>query len=118
MDKQYYELCIPRVSVETTKEYMYQCFCKVNWGKIIRIHEIPLKVNPKFKRVIIRILWRLEDENIKKIYERVFIANEPIYIVYDMPFYWKLVKNQAPKKMPPPAFIKMPTSTVAEVEPK
>ena len=102
---QQFELCIPRISVEITREYMFQCFYKLKWGRIMRIHEIPLKVNPRFKRIIIRIQWNLEDENVKKVYDRIFIQDEPVYIVYEMPFYWKLVKNQAPTKKPPPAYI-------------
>jgi hypothetical protein len=100
------ELCIPRVSVNITKEYIFEVLRKLKWGYIVRIHEIPSKGNIEYKRIIIRIQWNTKNEDIKKIYERIIMENEPIYIVYEMPFYWKIVKNQSPQYQlkPPPAY--------------
>ena len=98
------ELCIPRVSVGITRETIFRIFCKLKWGYIERINEIPLKTKTEYKRIIIRIKWNLVGENNQQIYERVMIQNEPVFVVYDMPFYLKIVKNQAPQLTPPPAY--------------
>lgn len=102
------ELCIPRISVEIKKEYIFKIISKLRWGYKIRIHEILLRNNNEYKRIIIKMQWNLNDEKVKKIYHRLMEENEPMYIVYNMPFYWKIVRNKSNREMrtPPPAYKK------------
>ena len=98
------ELCIPRVSINIKKNLIFKIFCNLKLGYIERITEIPLKSNPYFKRIIIKIKWNPSNEQAKYIYSRI-LNSEPVFIVYDMPWYWKVVLNQMPKGIiPPPAY--------------
>jgi hypothetical protein len=102
--KQNLELCIPRMSINIKKDVIFKTFCSLKLGYIERISEIPLKTNPLFKRIIIRIKWNPSTEEAKYIYNRI-VNSEPVFIVYDMPWYWKVVLNQVPTGIiPPPAY--------------
>ena len=102
------ELCIPRIGVEIRKEYIFKIISKLKWGYKIRIHELLLRNNDEYKRVIIKLQWNMNDEKVKKVHHRLMVENEPMYIVYNMPFYWKVVKNKSNREMrtPPPAYKK------------
>jgi hypothetical protein len=102
------ELCIPRIGVEIRKEYIFKIISKLRWGYNIRIHELLSRNNDEYKRVIIKLQWNMNDEKVKKIHHRLMVENNPMYIVYNMPFYWKVVKNKSNKEMkpPPPAYKK------------
>lgn len=82
-----------------TQEYIYETFAKINVGNIISLKEIPLKNDVKHKRVIISLYLNgiTEYSNIFK--ERI-TNNESIKLVYDMPWYWKIVplKSTYPQK--------------------
>jgi len=103
--KRYPELCIPRVSIDILKETIFNVFCRLNIGYIERITEIPLKSNPDFKRVIIKVKWNPSSDQAKTMYDLI-LKQEPVFIVYNFPWYWKVVLNQIPTKLsPPPAYI-------------
>lgn len=107
------ELCIPRMSINISKDTIFKTFCNLKLGYIERISEIPLKSNPHFKRIIIRIKLNLSTDQAKFIHQRI-INLEPVFIVYDMPWYWKVVLNQVPTGIiPPPAY--SPLSLVSVV---
>jgi hypothetical protein len=71
------------------REKIFNTFRKLNIGYIERITEIPLKNDKEYKRVIIRLKWN-ETEQSKVIQSRL-INSEPINIVYELPWFWKVV---------------------------
>jgi hypothetical protein len=97
------ELCIPRISVEIKREFIFNTFCRLKIGYIERITEIPLKSNPMFKCVILRVKWNLSSEKAKYMFDRLS-NKDPVYVVYDVLWYWKVVMNDMPTGIiaPPP----------------
>jgi hypothetical protein len=90
------EICIPRVENSVTIHQIFNIFKKIKIGYISKIIENPLRLEPNCKRIVIKIHW----DNTKPlaIYMQDRLKNnKPIQIVYDMPFYWKLVANQQKK---------------------
>jgi hypothetical protein len=83
-------MCIPRIDASIERSYISNIFSKLNIGYIERINEIPLRNDNTHKRVIIKIQW-----NQTPISERIqtrLKADESVKIVYDTPWYWKIVK--------------------------
>lgn len=87
------ELCIPKVSVNISQKTIFQVFCKLKIGYIVRISENLLKNDPSYKRVIIRIHWDNTQPLAKQIQEHLKNPNEHMNIVYDMPWYWQIFAN-------------------------
>ena len=83
------QICIPRMKNEIKREEIYSVFKKLYIGIIERMTEIPLKNDEEHKRVIIRIKWN-DTEQSKNIQTRL-INGEPINIVYELPWFWKIV---------------------------
>ena len=99
------ELCIPSVSIEFSKEFIFNIFCNLKIGYIQRITEILLKSNPLFKRIIIKVKWNPSTDKAKMILERI-LQKLPVFIVYNMPWYWKVVLNKMSTEIiPPPAYL-------------
>jgi len=82
-------LCIPRIDSKITKDYIYDKLCNLQAGKIERITEIPLKNDPTHKRILFKMKWK-NNEISKKMQDQLDKTNT-INIVYDMPWYWKVV---------------------------
>ena len=82
-------ICIPKMEKTIRREKIFNTFRKLNIGYIERITEIPLKNDKEYKRVIIRLKWN-ETEQSKVIQSRL-INSEPINIVYELPWFWKVV---------------------------
>jgi len=85
-------LCIPRIEVSVTKEYILGVFTKLKIGYIENIQEIPLHKNKDFKRIIIKINWSETSPTAKNILTRLD-NNETIKLVHDMPWFWKIVST-------------------------
>ena len=83
-------LCIPRIEESIKKDYIFKVFQKLKIGYIQRIIEIPLRNDVKHKRIIILLQLNNTNPTSKMIQDRVS-RNESIKIVYDMPWYWKIV---------------------------
>jgi len=85
-------ICIPRIDTNISKEYIYNKLCCLQIGSIEKLIEIPLKNDPTHKRIIIKLKWNNENKaiNIKNTLE----TNGSIKLVYDMPWYWKMVPAQ------------------------
>lgn len=85
-------ICIPRIDTNISKEYIYNKLCSLQIGRIEKFVEIPLKNDPTHKRIIIKLKWNNENKaiNIKNTLE----TNGSIKLVYDMPWYWKMVPAQ------------------------
>ena len=90
------EICIPRISAETNRQYIFNIFCKLKIGHIEKITEIPLRTDPRFKRVILKIKWNMLSP--RAIYMQSRLQNnEPLNIVHNMPWYWKIVPSHPQK---------------------
>jgi hypothetical protein len=83
-------VCIPRMDNNISKDFIYETFKKLNIGYIISLKEIPLRNDNKHKRVIISLHLNCITEYSNIFNERIN-NNESIKIVYDMPWYWKIV---------------------------
>ncbi len=81
-------LCIPRISINTTKQFIRTRIENLELGNIDRIIEIPLKNDSSYKRVLIKLHYTNEELfcNIKN----YFLENQCIKYVYQMPWYWKI----------------------------
>jgi len=90
------EICIPKISCEIKRDFIFKIFSKLKIGYIERIIEIPIHKDPRFKRIIVKIKW--DDLNSQSVYiKNRLIQNQPVNIVYDMPWYWKIVANHPQK---------------------
>jgi hypothetical protein len=87
----YQSLCIPRIESSTSKDYIYKTLCNLKMGNIINIVEIPLKNNPSYKRAIIKINWYKTNESLT--IQKTLLEKGSIKIVYNMPWYWKIVAS-------------------------
>jgi len=85
-----YAVCIPRMDITVTKEYIFKIFSKLKIGYIERIIEIPLRNDSKHKRIIIKFRWNEMNPKSKDIKSRLE-KNETIKVVHNMPWYWKMV---------------------------
>jgi hypothetical protein len=82
-----------------SKEYIFSSLCKLNIGYIEKINEIPNKVKPEYKRIIIKIKKSETNERAVFIWNR-FSEGKNIKVVYNTPWYWKItVANQVYNRM-------------------
>jgi hypothetical protein len=86
-------LCIPQISVNVTKEYLFRSLCKFNIGFIERIIEIPIKSKPNFKRIIVKIKANRKDQESISAWKRLEEGKD-IKLVHEFPLYWKVVVAQ------------------------
>jgi len=82
-------ICIPRVDATMTKDFIYKTITNLRVGNIEKVTEIPLRSDSSYKRIIIKLNW---NNNPKSINMQKLLANTgSIKLVYDMPWYWKIV---------------------------
>ena len=84
------ELCIPKVSQQITQKKIFQIFCKINIGYIIQIIENPLRADPNYKRVVIRLYWDNKQPLAQEMQQVLKDPKEHYNLVYDMPWYWQV----------------------------
>ena len=88
-------ICIPRVFHNITEQKIQEVFNKVNYGQISRI-DIVKRINgrgEKFNIVYIHFhkwYWNRQAQDAR----HKLLSNEEINIVYDDPWYWKVVANK------------------------
>jgi len=82
-------LCIPRIDSTMSTDYIYKKLCNLNVGKIDKLTEIPLKNDSTHKRILFRVIWK-NNEMSSKMQENLQRYNS-VKLVYDMPWYWKIV---------------------------
>jgi hypothetical protein len=83
-------ICIPRIESTVQKDFIYKTFANLKLGTIEKIIDIPLRNDPTHKRVIIKIHWNTANQ--KAIIMREFLSTKgSAKLVYDMPWYWKIV---------------------------
>jgi hypothetical protein len=83
------DICIPRMENNRDRNFIYKIFRKIDIGKIERITENILKTDPEYKRVIIKLKWN-NTEKANEIRMRLY-NNQPVNIVYEIPWFWKLL---------------------------
>lgn len=86
-------ICIPRVSQELPRQYIFQVISALRIGYIDKIFEYPLKNDVLYKRVVIKFKSWVENETANIITKR-FAENKDIKIVYNEPWYWIAYKYQ------------------------
>ena len=86
-------VCIPRMETSISNRFVYQILLKLNIGKINKIVEIPLKNEKDFKRVMITIQWHQYNPRSQFVQKRL-CDGKNIKIVYDNPWYWKMVAGR------------------------
>ena len=84
-------ICIPRVEASITKDYIYKTLCNLQVGSIEKITEIPLRNDPTHKRIIIKLQWNKNQNSINM--QNILTTLGSIKLVYDMPWYWKIVST-------------------------
>ena len=84
-------ICIPRVEASITKDYIYKTLCNLQIGSIEKITEIPLRNDPTHKRIIIKLHWNKNQTSINM--QNILTTIGSIKLVYDMPWYWKIVST-------------------------
>lgn len=86
-------LCIPRVDSQVPMSYIKEKINNLNIGHIREIREIPLRNDPTKKRILMRFYWK--EDNTKSYQIQKYMEDlGSLKIVYDMPWYWKIVACQ------------------------
>lgn len=90
-------LCIPRMETSIAMEFIRKSFEKAKLGSIKRIVEIPHKNNTEFKRVIIYMNINNYTPN-SQMMESRFKQKKDIKLIYQDPWYWKIVEAKIDEK--------------------
>ena len=79
-----------------TKSYVFQSLCRLKWGHISIMNEIPLRNDATQKRVLFRVRWGETDNAIE--YKAKIQNGDDIKMVHDIssPFFWKIVVGREP----------------------
>ena len=85
-------LCIPKIPNSMNRDFIFKKLCALRVGFIQKMVEIPLKTNPCYKRILIRVLWNQESRTLM-IRDRIY-NGKPVYFVYEEPWFWKIVAEQ------------------------
>ena len=93
MNRENPTICIPRVENHISREYIRKRMTELRLGEIIKITETPLRSEEDYKRVFIKVRWNPLGEKSNFIYNRLK-SGENIKLVYDSPWYWKLVASR------------------------
>lgn len=86
-------MCIPRVEASMTLDYIKSKLNGLNIGHVRHIREIPLRSDPTHKRILMRFHWN-ENNNKSTVLQKQMEELGSLKVVYDMPWYWKLVVAQ------------------------
>jgi len=82
-------LCIPRVEKRTELSYVRSIFIQMNIGNLHNIYEIPLRMDERYKRVMIQMDINENDDRGLFILNRIR-SGKDVKIVYKSPSYWKV----------------------------
>ena len=76
------------MDLSTPKNFIFQTLCKLKWGQIMQINEIPLRNDPTQKRILIKIKWNTSNE-----YNARINNGDTIKLVHteNSPWFWKVV---------------------------
>ena len=87
-------ICIPKVRINISKNYIYTILNKYNFGKIQRV-DLVIKQNTK--RAFIHYDYWNNNEKISQI-KGWLSEGKDIKIIYDEPWYWKCSAFRLPNK--------------------
>jgi hypothetical protein len=90
------DICIPRMETSISYRFIQQTLIKMNIGKIRKIVEIPLKNEKDYKRVLITLQWHNFNPRSQIVHQRLE-EGKNVKIVYDNPWYWKMVMGRPNK---------------------
>lgn len=91
-EKEILDLCIPNVDMNTTKADIFKVFKGMQLGFIKKITELPHKRSSSQKRIIFRLVGNKDDIMFAKMKEHLD-THGSVKLVYDIPWYWKIVPN-------------------------
>jgi hypothetical protein len=83
------QICIPRIDSSISRDTIFKTFCRIKWGYIEKITEIPHKNNAQYKRIIIKLKWNMNLQKNREIHDRL-AQDQQVCLVYNMPWYWKI----------------------------
>lgn len=81
-------LCIPRINNKISSKEIFKKLIKLKIGYILKLIEIPIKNSNDYKRIIL-IIEFTGDKG--KQMEEYLKKGNTLKIVYDDPWYWKLL---------------------------
>jgi hypothetical protein len=82
-------ICIPRVEASISKDFIFKTISNLQIGCVEKITEIPLRNDPTHKRIIIKIHWNKNQKS--NSIQKTLLNTGSIKLVYNMPWYWKIV---------------------------
>ena len=82
-------ICIPRMEMNISIDYIRKTFDKLGIGKIHKITEIPLRTDPNYKRILIDVSW-IKNAKSEYILNR-FQEGKNVKLIHGGPWYWKMV---------------------------
>jgi hypothetical protein len=86
------KICIPSINNDIKKDYIFRIFANLKIGRIGRITENLHFKNPDKKRILIEIDFnKTPTANYMK---TRLINDQTIFLVYDQPWFWKIVKSK------------------------
>lgn len=97
-DKHNPSICIPRVFPNITWREVKNIIEAMGLGKVQRVDMVN-KTNDagkKFKRVFVHFKFWEKNDAAQQVKERL-LNNEPVKIVYDDPWFWKVFVSTSPK---------------------
>lgn len=87
------QLCIPRVDLCYTKEYIFNIMCRLKWGTIGKLSESRPKNNADYRCVMIDIVWNdnIENDDLKT----RLLNGSYINIVHDASShkFWRIMES-------------------------
>lgn len=91
-------ICIPRMESSISREYIYTTFHQLNIGHIDKLTEILLRNDPTYKRILLKI--RLNNSKTAFDIKEFLEKSGSVKIVYNMPWYWKVVPTGGNRLVP------------------
>lgn len=88
IDNEIGKLCIPRIENTIQREFIFKKLCLLNIGYIQKLTEIPLKSNPDYKRILIKIKWNTSQKTLD--FKNKLMSGQTIKLVYENPWFWKI----------------------------
>jgi hypothetical protein len=86
-------ICIPRIDNKVTQDEILNVIKKLHFGKISQI-DIRKTISVDTNKVFIHFdHWYFSNSNVNNIKEKI-LNNEVIKVVYDKPWYWKIMLSK------------------------
>lgn len=88
-------LCIPRMDSAIARQYIFKTLCKLKWGHVSILNEIPLRNEPTQKRILWRVRWDPCSTDATE-YKKRMQSGESVKLVHDVdsPYFWKIVMSR------------------------